>query len=44
MGQQYPQSTSWEGGIMVILHFFGTRVIFLLFCDHQDIESIQSEI
>ena len=26
------------GGIVVILHISGARAIFLLLCDHQDIE------
>ena len=29
---------------MVILHIYGARAIFLLFCDHQDIESDSCKI
>ena len=37
--QQYPYSTRWENFFVVILHIYGDRAIFLIFCDHQDTES-----
>ena len=44
MGQKYPYSTIWEENIMVFLHIYRARTIFLLCCDHQDTESESREI
>ena len=35
----YTYSIKWVKNIVVILHIYGARDIFLLFCDHQDTES-----
>ena len=34
MGQRYPYYTIWEKNTVVIIHIYGARAIFLLFCDH----------
>ena len=39
MGQWYKYSTIWEQNIVVVLHIYGDRAIFLLFCDYQDTKS-----
>ena len=39
MGQRYPQYTIWEKNIIVILHIYGDRAIYLFFYNHQDTES-----
>ena len=39
MGQKYLYSTIREKNIVVLIHIYGARSIFLLFCDHQDTES-----
>ena len=44
MGQKYAYHTRWEKNIVVVLHNFGARAIFLLFCDHQDTDSESCEI
>ena len=33
MEQLYTYSTKWEDNIMVIIHIYGDRAIFLLFYD-----------
>ena len=38
MGQRYTYSKKREKHIVVILHIYGTRAIFLLFRGHQDTE------
>ena len=38
MGQLYPYSTLWEINIVVIIHSYGARSIFLSCYDHQDTE------
>ena len=38
MGQRYTYLTIWEKKL-AILHIYGARAVFLLFCDHQDIRS-----
>ena len=44
MVQGYPYPTRWVGKIMIILHIYGPKANFLLFCDHQDTESESREI
>ena len=44
MGQLYPCSTIWDKDIVAILNIYGSRAIFLLFCDHQDNESESQDI
>ena len=44
MGQQYTYLTRWEENMLVVLHMYGTRAIFLIFCDHQDTEYESCEI
>ena len=44
MGQQYPYSTIWEKNIVVIIHIYGARAIYLLFCDYQEIAPESCEI
>ena len=44
MGKGYPYPTIWVGKIMTILHIYGAKTNFLLFCDHQDTESESQEI
>ena len=39
MGQRYPYPKIWVKNIMVVIHIYGARVIFVLFYDHQDTES-----
>ena len=39
MGQKYTHYKRWEESTVVILHIYGHRTIFSLFCDHQDTES-----
>ena len=39
MGQMYPYSTRQREIFVLILHIYGARDIFLLFCDYQDTES-----
>ena len=39
MVQWYPYYTRWVNNIVVVLHIYGARGIFLLFCNHQDTES-----
>ena len=39
MSQLYPYYTRWEGNVVLIIHIYGARAIFLLFCDRQDTES-----
>ena len=39
MGKIYTHATIWEKNIVEIIHMFGGRCIFLLFCVHQDTES-----
>ena len=41
MGQKYPYSTRWEQNIVAILHIYGARKFFRLFCYHQDTEFIE---
>ena len=36
MGQRYPYYTIWKQIIVVTLHTYGARAVFLLFCNHQD--------
>ena len=38
IGKRYPYSTSGEKNIVVVLHIYGARSIFLLFFDHQETE------
>ena len=44
MGQQYPYFKRLEQNIVVIIHIYGDRAIFVLFCDQQDTESESYEI
>ena len=44
MGQQYPYSIKWVKTVVVILHIYGARAIFLLFCNHQETESESREM
>ena len=44
MGQRCPYSTKWVLKVVVILHIYGARAIFLLFCNNQDTESGSQEI
>ena len=44
MGQQYPYSTRWVKIIVVVIHIYGGRAIFQLFCDNQDTESNSCEM
>ena len=39
MRQLYPYSTRWEQNIVAILHIYGARALFVIFCDYQDTES-----
>ena len=39
IGQKYQYSTRWEQNIVSIIHIYGARYIYLLFCDYQDTES-----
>ena len=39
MGQQYTYSTRWKQNIVVVIHIYGVRAIFLLYYNHQDTES-----
>ena len=39
MLQLYFHSTKWEKYIVVILHIYGDRAIFLIFYDDQDTEN-----
>ena len=44
MVHRYPYSTRWEHNIVVFLYIYVARAIFILFCDHLDIESESCEI
>ena len=44
MGQQYPYPTRWVKNIVVLIHIYGARTIFLLFFYHQDTKSGSLEI
>ena len=44
LGQQYPYPKIWGKRIVAIIHVYGDRAIFLLFCDHQDTKSKSQEI
>ena len=44
MGKEYLCSTRWGKNIVINLHNYGARSIFLLFCDHTDTESESREI
>ena len=39
MEQRCPYFTIWVKNIVVFIHIYGSRVIFVLFCDHQYTES-----
>ena len=39
MGQGYPYPTRWVGKIMIILHIYGAKANFLIFCDDTESES-----
>ena len=41
MRQWYPYSTKWEENIVVILHVYVSRAIFLLFYYDQDTGSVE---
>ena len=43
MRKIYLYSTIWEGNTEVILHIYGARAVFLLFCVHQYTHSEQQE-
>ena len=38
MGQQYPKFSRLEQHIVVVLHIYRSRAIFLLYCEHQQTE------
>ena len=38
VGEWYTYSIIWEQNILAIIHIYGARDIFLLFCDNQDTE------
>ena len=38
MGQRYTYPTRWEKNVVTILHIYGARAVFLLFCYPQDTE------
>ena len=44
MVQRYPYFKRLEQNIVVIIHIYGDRAIFVLFCDQQDTESESYEI
>ena len=44
MGQSYPYSKMWIKKIVVILHVYVARAIFLLFCNHYENESYSREM
>ena len=44
IGKLCTYSTIWEKNVVVILHIYGARAIFLLFYDHQDTESASTNI
>ena len=44
MGKYYLYSTRWGQNVVITLHIYGARVIFLLFCDHTDTEPESREI
>ena len=44
MVQLYTYYTIWEKNIVVIIHIYGARAIFLLFYYHQDTESESQEV
>ena len=44
MGELYPYSKIWEKYIVVIIHTYGARSIFILLCYHRDTESESCEI
>ena len=44
MVQRYTYYKKWEQNIVSIIHIYGARAIFLLFCDHQDTESESREV
>ena len=39
MGKPYSNSTIWEKTIIIVLHIYGDRSLFLIFLDQQDTES-----
>ena len=43
MGQRYPYHTRWEKKNVAILHIYGARAFFYIFCDHQYIGSVSCE-
>ena len=40
----YPNYRIWGQNIVAIIHIYGARVIFQLFCDHQETEYESCEI
>ena len=38
MRKQYLSSRKWEKTYVVIIHIYGSRDFFLIFCDNQDTE------
>ena len=44
IGQLYSYYTRWVSTIVVILHIYGPRAIFILFCNYQDTEFESGEM
>ena len=38
LGDNYIYTLKWVENIVVVLHIYEARAIFVLFCDHQDTE------